>query len=357
MSKKYILLVGEFNQDSIGDHLILERYIECKRDNFKLFNAPQNYFMLDKYNGGIGFKIFLLLCRVMRRLNLDNQNAYLIFTWLTQILIHFSLQKSKIISIKFVGGNLFMDRYNLSFLEYEWIIQLSSRLNVPATAEGIGVGPLSLYSIIDTKILKKLISRLDRIEFRDAESLETFEELKLDVTRCFVGSDTAFKTVISSVKQRDSNVVFGLNFAAWNKSGYWPNADQKKYLEWMDDVNEIKTLCQAPIELVSHKQDSESTSYCDLNILKSRMAQCDVVIATRMHCCILAMILGKPVIAIAYDKKVTHLFKRYNLDHYLIDINDSDRTVKIAERIKYINEDFNSFKQEFFSKLQNGICR
>ena len=53
--------------------------------------------------------------------------------------------------------------------------------------------------------------------------------------------------------------------------------------------------------------------------LIERLAEFDMVVATRMHAAILALCAGTPVLAIAYEFKTRHLFARLGLDEFTLD--------------------------------------
>lgn len=63
----------------------------------------------------------------------------------------------------------------------------------------------------------------------------------------------------------------------------------------------------------------------------TQIAATDVVVATRFHNVLLAMVLGKPVIAISFHHKCDALMKQMQLYEYRHDLNEMDATVLIEQ--------------------------
>ncbi|MGK7221904.1 polysaccharide pyruvyl transferase family protein [Kocuria flava] len=75
-------------------------------------------------------------------------------------------------------------------------------------------------------------------------------------------------------------------------------------------------------ELPVHIDDDHHTP----DQLMDRLRNVDIVVTTRMHMAILALSLGKPVIAIAYEFKTLELFKNLGLNHCVCAIEDVTST-------------------------------
>ena len=81
------------------------------------------------------------------------------------------------------------------------------------------------------------------------------------------------------------------------------------------------------------------------------LAQTDLIIATRFHSAILALIAGTPAIAITYQPKSLGMMRMLNLERFSIDINHMD-----AERVMLLAEDVfghsNKVKQKIIREIE-----
>jgi polysaccharide pyruvyl transferase WcaK-like protein len=61
-----------------------------------------------------------------------------------------------------------------------------------------------------------------------------------------------------------------------------------------------------------------------VNELLSCIAEADIVLASRFHGALLALLLRRPVLALSYERKVNQLMKDLNLEEYCVDIEQAN---------------------------------
>jgi polysaccharide pyruvyl transferase WcaK-like protein len=76
--------------------------------------------------------------------------------------------------------------------------------------------------------------------------------------------------------------------------------------------------------------------------LRAQLARTDVVIATRFHNVLLALMLGRPVIALSYHEKVRSLMAGVGAADYCQDAEDLD-VPKLIEQFKQLEQNAESF--------------
>jgi colanic acid/amylovoran biosynthesis protein len=76
----------------------------------------------------------------------------------------------------------------------------------------------------------------------------------------------------------------------------------------------------------------------------------DLLVATRMHAAILALIAGTPVVGIAYEAKTTRLFANLGLPEMAVPIEDAD-----GERLHRMVDDALTRRQALRAHLQTVL--
>src|SRR5436309_8896410 len=77
--------------------------------------------------------------------------------------------------------------------------------------------------------------------------------------------------------------------------------------------------------------------------LSSQLAATNIVVATRYHSVILALLHNKPVIALAFHPKCTSLMDAMGLSQYCLDINTLDSNILI-EKIRDLERNASKLK-------------
>ena len=190
--------------------------------------------------------------------------------------------------------------------------------------------------------------------FRDLSSVAVVETLGIRTPQS-VFPDLAFAVDGAAVQpergHRGSRArpIVGISTMAHNDPRYWPKADSRKYHAYLDtiagfaswligrgyDVSLIKSqtvvdarvaeqlsgILESPdAEVVRHRLQNPDT--LAVRELMLQIAQCQIVVGARFHCHVLPLVLGIPVLGIAYHPKTTDLMQYMGLADYSLAIAD-----------------------------------
>ena len=213
----------------------------------------------------------------------------------------------------------------------------------------VGAGPL--HSALAKYFVKSALSLADFRSYRDKASLEYLKRIGFQTNRDPIYPDLAFslpEAMLASdngEKERRSVVGLGLMEHYGKPTGDTPgNAIYLAYLEnlvaflrWLlaheydarlliGDVGDEHVTEEFKSLLKEHSLTYDKTRIIDEPIfsvqqLLSQLAATDIVVATRFHNVLLALLLNKPVIAISFHHKCTSLMNEMGLSRYCHDIN------------------------------------
>jgi polysaccharide pyruvyl transferase WcaK-like protein len=85
--------------------------------------------------------------------------------------------------------------------------------------------------------------------------------------------------------------------------------------------------------------------------LLSQIAATDIVVATRFHNVLLAVLCGKPVLSISFHHKCESLMRAVDLSDYCIDINDL-KSDKLIEKFCELERNAEEVKQLVAEKVK-----
>ena len=278
------------------------------------------------------------------------------------------------------GSNQFLDNFGgpSAFPWTLWLwTYLAKKMNTPVAVMSVGAGPIS--SPLSMRLIKSTIGRLDYLSFRDTGSVAV---VGLDTESTNVLPDLAFSHQSDTAKSalsRDFSLerppVVAINPMAVHARGYWHEADDDKYGAYVDKLAKLAVHLQQEgpefIFVANHPRDElviediiekASAAGCARTELESRVhvsmtteeylqnvCKSDIVIATRFHANVLALLLARPVIGLCYHRKSAELLDRFSLGEHashmdefeVSDVIDSiatltqnydSQTKKIAER-------------------------
>ena len=210
----------------------------------------------------------------------------------------------------------------------------------------IGVGPI--YGTLGKYFIKSMLSLADFRSYRDNSSKQYLEDIGFRADSDRVYPDLVFSLPEAVIPQQDtkksSRPVVGLgvmeNAGKYSISG--PN-DNLAYLEklvtfvrWLLAREYDVRLLSGDVGDVHASQEfrdllREQSSVCDeghiidqpirsVEDLLSQIAATDIVVATRFHNVLLALLCNKPVISISFHHKCESLMRTMGLSDYCLDI-------------------------------------
>jgi len=259
------------------------------------------------------------------------------------------------------GTGLLTDAYGIAgwgpYNQFKWAL-LAKLRGCKVVFLSVGVGPVHRFS---GRLLVRACLRLaDYRSYRDDESLECLRRMHFRAKGDRVYPDLAFglpEALLPPGRNGDApRRVVGLGLMDY--VGRYNDPDpgfetQKRYVqslgvfvEWLlahgydvrlllgdgdrDVVDDLKSVLRERLGRydTSRVVDDPIESVDDV---LAQIAATDVVVATRFHNVLLAMVLGKPVIAITFHHKCDALMNQMQLSEYRHDLNHMDSNALIEQ--------------------------
>jgi polysaccharide pyruvyl transferase WcaK-like protein len=229
----------------------------------------------------------------------------------------------------------------------------------------VGAGPL--YGAIGRRLVKSALSMADFRSYRDDATMKYLDGIGVRTDNDHVYPDLAFSLPRAAMPRGVSHnghrriVGVGLMAYAWRYSSDSPSkAVHQAYLEslavfvqWLLDheynvrllIGDVwdKPVAQefkALIKMRSSTYDEGRVIYepvSSVEQLLSQLAATDVVVATRFHNALLALVLNKPVISLSFHQKCASLMAAMDLSRYCLDYNHLDGA-RLIEQFCHVEE-------------------
>jgi polysaccharide pyruvyl transferase WcaK-like protein len=246
----------------------------------------------------------------------------------------------------------------------------------------VGAGPI--YSTIGRYLVKAALSLADFRSYRDQSTLQYLKQMGFSAHNDRVYPDLAFSLPEALLphealpKTRRSVVGIGLMEYAGRYSVDRPS--HAIYIAYLENlVTFVKWLLaheydvrlligDGPDKAVTQEFRSLLKSHAvmcgegriidepasSLEHLLSELADTDIVVATRFHNALLALLLNKPVISISFHHKCVSLMSGMGLAEYSLDINDL-RADRLIEQFCKLEKDAGTLKPMIRRKTER--CR
>ena len=223
----------------------------------------------------------------------------------------------------------------------------------------VGAGPIA--HPVSRWIVKRAASLADYRSYRDSFSREYLARIGFDTSRDFVYPDLAFSLTprrVGSRRLQGHSRVIGLGLMDYY--GQRMEHSELTYQSYLDKVTtftawliEQKYIVRFLIGDVAYDQRIRRDV---LGLLQTRgikyegqiidepissveevieqLRGTDIVVATRFHSIVLALMLGKPVLAISYHKKIDSLMAALELVEYSQSVDQLDPSLLVQKFIK-----------------------
>lgn len=277
-------------------------------------------------------------------------------------------------NVYFVGGSYLIDAYGFGKFDLLGYLLLNSK-NVILV--GHSVGPFDSYVI--RTISKNLFKKCSYLGIRDTESL-SYVKNKLGLsTNVELIPDTAFYSIKDKgsfkIKDDDKNLTICITVRELSPFDKILNISQTEYNKIFLDLIEFLLSKGVKVVVASmctplngyHKDDRQTAKdifktiksdkfviiekeLSDLQLMEL-FKECDVLIGTRLHSCILAMTAGTPAIAIYYEHKSKGIYKKLELNRFSLRIQDLKNHEFIYETILL------TLNREFIIDLEKKIIK
>ncbi len=272
------------------------------------------------------------------------------------------------------GGNLIMDMFG-GWPIYPLIYAfLARRVGTPMMFFAVGAGPLQSRR---GRWYFSLAARwAQALTFRDSPSLEyAAHALRCPQEKLHLSADPA--TLLSHPNPNASPTTsgaprIGITLTPYFSPAYWPNADESAYRHYLQNMAEIITEVQRQFDAhilffaTNHPNDLLPAQEVrallsphgrdNIEIIENRMTipemlalldSLDLFIGTRLHSLLLAWIANVPSLALAYQPKVAHFYRRVHMDAYLFELapKTSVPPTQIVMRLREMHEQHDAFQR------------
>lgn len=293
------------------------------------------------------------------------------------------------------GTGLLTDAYGLSgwgpYNLCKWTLMAKAR-RCSVLFVNVGAGPI--YSLPGRLLIRSALSLANYRSYRDRSSLEYLKSIGLSSTRDPIYPDLAFSLPEPAASARSGSAprpVVGLGLMVYDGKLDVEAPVRETYdaylnalealVEWLLErdydvrlllgdgdtpaIDEFTSLLQARGAYDDERVIAEPIA--SVPELLAQLAACDVVVATRFHNVLLALLLNRPVIAISFHHKVTSLMQQVGLRSYCEDIRGLDagrlieqfqdverETEKIKKATSKKVDEFRRALDEQYATLLNG---
>jgi polysaccharide pyruvyl transferase WcaK-like protein len=357
-------------ENTSATHNILGIPIRAPFPIWKLFNAtkkgPTPLGRSERTIAGVTTTVhrrnrgFVRLKRIVRICAYPFIDAY---RWYNGIV---TLKGSKILAMTGTGmvGDYAIGPFDLHYDIFRWSI-IAKLCRCELQFVSVGSGPLR--HPLSKCFLRTSLALADYRSYRDAASKDYLAALGVDVSKDTVSPDLAFSlpvTVAPVNHDAERRNVIGVGLMNYyNRSGR-SGGDESIYRDYLgriasivvclvergltvrvligDAVWDQKVRLDLRGELEGRGYSYEDGGIIDepatsVDDLLSQLASVDVVAASRFHNVLLALMLGKPVVAISYHEKFQPLMGGFGLEKFCkeiehIDVDDIIKTLVILMR-------------------------
>jgi polysaccharide pyruvyl transferase WcaK-like protein len=235
----------------------------------------------------------------------------------------------------------------------------------------VGAGPIC--SSLGKYCVKSALSLAQFRTYRDDASLEQLKSIGFKTNGDRVYPDLAFSlpdiSLPGDAQKRPGKLVVGLGVMTYAGMYGGGKPSSEKYREYVDnlsffgrwllengycvrlligDVHDLSVSREFGLRLRASCSASAQERIFDelagsVEELLPQIAATDIVVATRFHNVLLALVLKKPVIALSFHHKSTSLMHHMGLDEYCHDINGLDAD-KLVEQFQVIEKNAATLK-------------
>lgn len=223
----------------------------------------------------------------------------------------------------------------------------------------VGAGPI--YGALGRWLVKSALSLADFRSYRDSSSAQFLESIGFSTKSDRIYPDLAFSLTDAVVTGRPSRnkckPVIGLGLMAYAGKYSVANPRNETYQAYLNSIaeavkwlvgqkyevnvtignswdmpvkQEFRRLLKEQLSEIDERHIIDEPIYCVEQLL-FQLATTDLVVATRYHTVLLALLNNKPVIALSFHPKCASLMDTMGLSEYCLDINTLDADCLIAK--------------------------
>ena len=360
MSAKKILLLGTHGQYNIGDELLLETFLYQLGDQYEYtVNSYDPDFTMRQLGEQYNLKVFHTV-----------QGRWAILDYILKCDLIF-----------FGGGSIIKELYaSVGRNRYSTLLMVLAIVSFskfigrkPIIMSNIGIGP------IETKfglfLAKLIFSMVKYVSVRDQKSFDTCQQMKLNNEKfdfvpdaVFVHKPSFFVQKQAPLQERNGNLIVALNL----------NYNIEHPEQWESFIQNLaegfqKVHQQQPIQIHALPMQSGYKIHNDLEILtefRSRIpeidvllhnpvtpqdigkiiSKCDLVVSERLHTCIAAALMGKPLLPLIYDVKVREMAQLIGVAEFGLEIDATFSATKFERTFLLISDQIRQIENHLLGK-------
>jgi polysaccharide pyruvyl transferase CsaB len=355
-----ILFLGTHGQFNIGDELLLETFLTQL--------GSEHQFAVNSYDPAF-------TQNAMRsKFNLESFHT-------TRELPRFLKHLITCDLLFFGGGSIIKELYaSIGRYPYSTLLMILATVTFAkqiarkrVAMSNIGVGPLMTPR--GNQLARWILSQVDFLSVRDDRSLQTVLRLGIPANKVILVPDAVFANppqvfipkpggpLLSNGKTR---IALNLNYDIENRSAW------ESFLEKLAAA--LMRLHEGtPVEIHALPMQSKFKDNDDLSILKKFstripeisfithdpqtaqeaaqiMAECDLILAERLHTLVIASILGIPFFGLVYDVKVQELVDYVGMSDHCVNINQPFELQTLFEGIEGVLDNSKSIRAHLLER-------
>src|SRR6516162_7545169 len=281
------------------------------------------------------------------------------------------------------GTGLLTDAYGLRgwgpYNLFKWSLMAKLR-RCDIRFVSVGAGPI--YSGLGRYFVKSALSVAKSRSYRDDASMAYLEGTGFAINGDRVSPDLVFslpETIISrDGAKRAGRPVVGLGLMSYAGKYSIEKPSNQIYLEYLDNLvafaawllahdydirlligdvgdrsvpEEFKSLLKSTLGAYDEERILDAAH--SVEQLLPQIAETDIVVATRFHNVLSALVVNKPVIAISFHQKCASLMRDMGLEEYCHDINDMN-VGRLIEQFQRLEENAEKLKPFIRQKVEQS---
>lgn len=282
------------------------------------------------------------------------------------------------------GTGLLTDAYGLSgwgpYTVFKWSL-VAKLCRCKLLFVSVGAGPVC--SAFGKYFVKSALSLADFRSYRDYASLEYLKRIGFETNRDRVYPDLVFSlpeaVIPSNNSEKERRTVVGLGLMEYYGKPSIDSPNNAIYLAYLENLvvflrwllareydarlligdvgdrrvtEEFRSLLKER-SLIYDEARIIDEPVSSVEHLLSQLAATDIVVATRFHNVLLALLLNKPVIAISFHHKCTSLMSEMGLSKYCHDINHMNAG-RLIEQFQDVERNAEKLKPVIRQKVEQS---
>jgi polysaccharide pyruvyl transferase WcaK-like protein len=385
LKRTTISFFGNFGTQNLGNEYTLQAIIHNVRKH--LPEAKLNCICTDPEDASARHKVpaFLISYRYDKGYRSRVRRDTPLIRWLRRFLIRLpleliewlkafrTLKGTRMLVMTGTGmlGDFGIGPFDLHYEILKWSL-LAKLRRAKLLFVSVGAGPIA--HPLSRRIVKLAISLADYRSYRDSFSKEYLASIGFDTKDDFVYPDLAFslRPRPPATGRRNSRVV-GLGLMDYYGKGSTPEYDETTYQNYLDgvtsfaawlldrkytvrlligDVSYDKRVTGDVIKRLKERDGGQiiDEPVSSVEQLIAQLAATDIVVATRFHNILLALMLNKPVVALSYHEKIASLMAGVGLAEYCQRTDQLD-VARLKEQFDKLEQNAGTIKPALEQKI------